>query len=73
MKLIWNNRKYINYKHFANTKGTVYGNGGLRDTQVENGWEPLPIVFGSCRKEWPVVHVPEINHRLVVVLQHAGQ
>jgi hypothetical protein len=27
VKLILNNSNYINYKHFANMKGTIYGNG----------------------------------------------
>jgi hypothetical protein len=38
---IWNNSNYINYKHFTNMKGTIYGNGLPRSTQVKEGWEPL--------------------------------
>jgi hypothetical protein len=33
---------YIDYKHFVNMKGTIYGNQLPRGAQVKNGWEPLP-------------------------------
>jgi hypothetical protein len=32
---------YINYKSFANIKGTIYRNSLPRGTQVEKGLEPL--------------------------------
>jgi hypothetical protein len=41
VKLIWYNSNDINYKHFANMKGTIYGNRQPRGTQVRKGWEPL--------------------------------
>jgi hypothetical protein len=34
------NNNYINYKHFADMKGTIYGNRLPRDMQVKRGWEP---------------------------------
>jgi len=37
VKLIY----YINYKHFVNMKGTIYGNRLPRGVQVKKGWEPL--------------------------------
>ena len=36
-----NNGNCINYEHFANVKGTVYGNMLPRGTQVKNVWGPL--------------------------------
>ena len=36
-----NNSNYINYKHFVNMKGTIYGNTLPRNRQVKKGWEPL--------------------------------
>ena len=32
---------YINYKHFANMKGTIYGNRLSRGMQVKRSWEPV--------------------------------
>ena len=42
---IWNNRNYNNYKHFANMKGTIYGNRLPRGTQVKKGWGPLTYIL----------------------------
>jgi hypothetical protein len=39
---ILNNSNYINHKHYANTKGKIYGNRLPRGTKVKNGWEPRP-------------------------------
>jgi hypothetical protein len=38
---IWNNSVCINYRHFANTKGTIYGNRLSRGTQVKKDWVTL--------------------------------
>jgi hypothetical protein len=38
---IGNNNTCINYKHVANMKSTIYGNGLPRETQVKKGSEPL--------------------------------
>jgi hypothetical protein len=38
---IWNNSNYINYKHFGNMKGTIYGKRLPKGKQLKKGWEPL--------------------------------
>ena len=61
---IWNNSIYINHKHFANVKGTIYGNRLPRGTQVkkkrlgstdlkEIGWESVDwINLAEDRNKW---------------------
>jgi hypothetical protein len=44
-KEIWRINNYINYKHLANMKCTIYANGLPRSTQVKRDWEPLIYIL----------------------------